>query len=1792
MAHFCVTRYSDNEDVLQWTCLVASNIARDDVLTKELHKNRVCEALVNILAKHYKNCDLMEEALNVIAVIAGASVDARSTFIDQTICEFLVKILFECENEETTVEQTLLAFSSVLSIHTDCIDLAQNEPLLCAHSFHSDERAVQQLALARKYKAFLDDFLNAGGVKTLCRVISKYSAGSQFIAHYGSQCLCGLSMAALLAIDRSDVTASDRVLSVLRVGLIQGNSAQRSLLTLLGDCGGITILTQILGSYYQHKSIAKWSLLAILQLLTIEKNLELLKQTEICLFLSKLLEFYTFSAQEKDDNIFILSYEIIVQLCLFVECRNALGNYFVSFSSTHLLLTSLAHNLHSVEILRAGAEALSALCISPLEDALATIYKQQEHTEKRKSIKARSSLSAATNLLTGSASIAADGSAEGDTGALDWMKFESPQKAGAADVPSTDPEEQKDSKSSGFFSSFSFFRSRADTNPQAAESGPSQQSTDDRKRAVTMSTLDSYNNLPTSKANNRFVEAASSLVSSGMSDQEEMLIAQRRQQNVIRKTSAEVLVESGIVALLVSAIQAHPTHEGVLCAALNTLNTMAVNPLNREKFDDPLIFEVLVESLKAFLDIPSEGIAEDVGGDNDHEGGNSSSKRMSVRTITTSLEARRAVRILLLIVIGTVCMPVTDEESFQKSKGLQKKNTAAANIAAHHSALKIHEQNQENFAALNVFVLFLELLQTYSSDSLMSEALLRAIYYSINGNLVNQNRFADLKLIHSTDTAHMKPKEPAPAPPSLLTRLDSEDEHRRVTETDVPAKKEVLVSDSILLLVEILRQNVDKPRVIYYAGLAISAISNNHRDNSFQFGLLNICELVIQILTTFIENHVEIIQSCCQVIFNLKSLNHLWGQYNTCELILMALTIHPNNPVVAEWVCRVIGTLAENDHNKMELEKHSVCKVIVGAIQKHVSTDSLLSLSLSSFMKDNSSEGVARWGCTAIYFLAKGYQADLFQESLVSAGACEAVAKTLVKYSEDETIAYCSCRALVVLLMNNETYKSKLGSLGVCGCIVESLHLFPSSAQVAKWGCRAVAVLAENNEPNVGKLAIAGACETIPLVIQSHPTNEHVAQAGCDVISFMSEQIGNGFAARFGHAGACEAVVSVLRKHPNNNQVVARCSIALGSLARVPGNARWFGPAGAPDALYNVLVLHRKDVLVAKYIISAIGNLCLVDHNKERLGGLGVCEEIIFAANLHSKDLETAIASAAAIWKLCETIHKHAPKGTQAGNSLPTKDVRDGSSDEQQAASSDRSLPLPLAVDPEVSDNNLMNDPEKALRLKQSPHFLQGRRNRAILLQMNVCQTLVVLLNFHLADIVAAETICHAVSVLAAVGNACDEERNAFGDLGTCEAVVKALSFHEGNEEVARWGSMAVRSLCHKHPTNQLRFARTQIAKVLVLSLRGFRSAVTAVANHQMLMEAVLGAVVNLSNNCPENKVLFGETGLCEALLELLDLHIKNFEIVYLAVKALFHLCDGNQYNRMKISFSGAADFLMTCLTRFPDEDKLVDFILAIMIGMCFDKVGQSKLGGVGMPKHIFVLLNRYEKLSSEYLTLLCVVFMGILANGSKDNKEKLGAQNPQKVLIPILQKYLQANLVSSSSAGLSQQLPNGGAAGNFLSSTLNTIRRGSIMLSSLQAGAGAGGLSAQNSPMAVSSSAAPFSEEVPSPLPAQIPDEAHLLNNNNANADQTLASYIGEFSILKECCRTVYFLCYESEANRLKFQQVSVTVEILTTIMSSTYRPASSPGQDLARESSQEAYTEEIRSWAKKAMDVLEGSV
>jgi hypothetical protein len=126
-------------------------------------------------------------------------------------------------------------------------------------------------------------------------------------------------------------------------------------------------------------------------------------------------------------------------------------------------------------------------------------------------------------------------------------------------------------------------------------------------------------------------------------------------------------------------------------------------------------------------------------------------------------------------------------------------------------------------------------------------------------------------------------------------------------------------------------------------------------------------------------------------------------------------------------------------------------------------------------------------------------------------------------------------------------------------------------------------------------------------------------------------------------------------------------------------------------------------------------------------------------------------------------------------------------------------------------------------------------------------------------------------------------------------------------------------------------------------------------------------------------------------------------------------------------------------------------------------------------------------------------------------------------------------------------------------------------------------------------------------PKPASEPDlsdvhesvvDANTSNSAGGAADlgplvskDALSDIIGEFSVLKECCKAVVFISGGSETNRQKFQATPL-LDILTSVLSTavpyTFPSASSPGPAVVTGN----ISAETLKWVRNAVDVLMGKI
>jgi hypothetical protein len=818
-------------------------------------------------------------------------------------------------------------------------------------------------------------------------------------------------------------------------------------------------------------------------------------------------------------------------------------------------------------------------------------------------------------------------------------------------------------------------------------------------------------------------------------------------------------------------------------------------------------------------------------------------------------------------------------------------------------------------------------------------------------------------------------------------------------------------SNTVDLVLKVLSNHLKSSRTVVQGFLVVATIGESRPSICDLFIRGDIAGAIAAVLKKS-YNSEGIIESSCRAIVTLNTQSTTFNAENICEPVVKALVHHMKNDSVAHWLCKVISTLAKNNDSKPLLAKHGACEAITSTLQRHISNETVISVML---MRNTSNTHVAQWGCDALFSITTSHPDGQnlpslppspsrygrvsggetvsskviveYQRRFVAAGACDAIAKVLVKYAEIEPVAQACCRAVLALAYGNELVQARLGSLGVCAAIIESLRMFPASAQIACWGCSAVAALSDgNNEANIGKFATSGACEALPASMQAHQNSAAVAEAGCTAIANMTSRLNSSSVSvasasavtvvRLGHAGACEAVVTALKKHVNNAGVVKSACLALANLGLAKGNAGWFGATGACEAVLAGIRAHMSRFEVCAACCEAFGNLCNDNNNRFKLGAGGACELAVECINIHPTSVDVGIWASYAIGRLCEVGVTAEAQSTL--NITPT--------------TSSAQLQDPVEVD-EDSSNDVVEAPSSDVS------------NRSRLIATGACKAVVDTLKSHYESMIASFHLCRAISILAH-GDQCSWERDNLGNEGACEAVVMALQRHTDSEGVVRNAALALRSLSYNHSVNQhqICFAGGGLSLIQALQLH------KATAASSGIIEAIAWAVHNLSIDSAENKSIFGKAGACDALVAALEVHgSKNVDVAHWICFALYQLCSENVSNTSNLSFSvNASDQLNNVMIKYSEHDNLVMIVCRIMLILCSDRVGQHKVGKAGACKQISILFQRSEReaVPDCFIYIICQLITRI-ADRNVENKKKLSVAGICSTLSSLVARHV-----------------------------------------------------------------------------------------------------------------------------------------------------------------------------------------
>lgn len=314
--------------------------------------------------------------------------------------------------------------------------------------------------------------------------------------------------------------------------------------------------------------------------------------------------------------------------------------------------------------------------------------------------------------------------------------------------------------------------------------------------------------------------------------------------------------------------------------------------------------------------------------------------------------------------------------------------------------------------------------------------------------------------------------------------------------------------------------------------------------------------------------------------------------------------------------------------------------------------------------------------------------------------------------------------------------------------------------------------------------------------------------------------------------------------------------------------------------------------------------------------------------------------------------------------------------------------------------------------------------SRDRLFSNGVCECLVVALKMHNSSEAVVCNLCRAIAELSVGGQLTINraiERDSFGKVDACAAVIHALSTLSSSESVSRWACLALATLGFCNGRNQAAIEQAGGCSLIVQVMRFHRHS----SSGSFIVEAAARSLYNL---CHENdfiRTACGRASACEALLEALDVHCKSYDVCFACCQALHNLLDDNSSNISTISFSGAAEILVGVAQRFNESNALLTAIFATFGCMCNDRVGRHKLALANAPKLIVAILQRLDKseqtpvqlsqVQMNILSLLCCAVISALSHRNSDIQTKFGSFGVCKVIAQIVEKQLSTFYSGSS---------------------------------------------------------------------------------------------------------------------------------------------------------------------------------
>jgi hypothetical protein len=430
-----------------------------------------------------------------------------------------------------------------------------------------------------------------------------------------------------------------------------------------------------------------------------------------------------------------------------------------------------------------------------------------------------------------------------------------------------------------------------------------------------------------------------------------------------------------------------------------------------------------------------------------------------------------------------------------------------------------------------------------------------------------------------------------------ISKLASKDDNR-VHLIECGAGKQVL---SVLM-----EYATEDNLLVQFACLAIAKMVKGNVNNvAVTLGEYGACEALASVVTQHWIDSFILFTACeciCMIAHSCEKKAIRFGNGGMCELLTTALQRLVNRDMeieietkkkrnridcfaLIECLCSAISTLALPMENKKRFRKANACSLLVNI--------------LSAYGKEHPK--IARKAALAIATLALNCQET--SGALGDAGACKVLAEFLVVCG---TALLPNVFQAIEHLAQNKANNILFCELDTCQQVAKALMEFGKDESIAIAGCKAVNQLAQY-PLNCAKLGEFGACNAV-VETMFYIGNERAIPFALESVATLALNQDN--CKLFANTMACFAVVTGMREFGSKDKSVALASChAMTNLATCKKNSSKLVSEKGHRALYALLETYGKsDAAIALHVCEAVISLACNSSARFKLNKIKMAE--------------------------------------------------------------------------------------------------------------------------------------------------------------------------------------------------------------------------------------------------------------------------------------------------------------------------------------------------------------------------------------------------------------------------------------------------------------------------------------------------------------------------------------------------------------------------------------------------------